>query len=1003
MSAENQKMILLVEDEAITAMVEKTTLEKYGYRVQVAHSGEEAIAAVGAASGIDLILMDINLGAGIDGTEAAAIILEEHDLPVVFLSSHTEPEVVAKTERITSYGYVVKNSSMTVLDASIKMAFKLFEAKTKEREKEKALRESEASYRVLFSGASDGILVADAQTKRFRFANPAICRMMGYTEEEFFRMSVPDIHPTESLENVLAEFAALARGEIRSAPDLPCRRKDGTLFFADISHSAMVLEGHEYHAGFFHDITERKQAEEAVYQSKKDWEECFDSITDIITIHDNDYNIIRANKAGNALLKLPALAEHLKLKCFSFYHGADAPPAGCPSCACLKNGTPGIFELFEPHLNRYLEIRAIPRFDSNSRQSGIIHIVRDITESKRTSDVQRKSELRLNAQYQGMPIPTFTWWKKGKDFELIDYNHAAKEITNGRIIEFVGRQASELYANRPDIVQDLQQCLAENKTSKRVIQSEHFVPGKLIVLTIVPIPPDLVMVHMEDISERKQAEKLAETLFTIAQAIYATDDLNELFEHVHRALSNIIPTHNLFIALLSDDGKALTFPYNKDEKDSSAAPTIAADDLQSLTVEVLRAKQSLLLNEAQLRERYATGRNRVWGTAPKCWLGVPLLIRDQAIGVMAIQDYHDGSAYSQSDVALLESTAGQIAVAIERRQVEEALAQERFLMQALMNNVPDYVYFKDRHSRFIRINQAHARSFAMGDPALAAGKTDFDFFTEEHARQAFEDEQAIMRTGQPLSKEERETRPGRPDTWVLTTKMPLRDAGGNLIGTFGISRDITGRKQAEEEIRRQLAEKETLLREVHHRIKNNIASIGGLISLRLKSVRNPEAVAVLQDAIGRVDSMRLLYDKLLLGEGYKDLSVKNYVESLTDTIVALFPDSIRITVEKRIADFQLDAKRLFPLGLIINELLTNKMKYAFTSRDADRISITLDNHAGRVTLAIQDNGDKLPEGFDIERSRGFGLMLVKMLSQQLGGSFSIATQAGTCCVVEFNA
>ncbi|EKD26132.1 MAG: hypothetical protein ACD_79C01351G0001 [uncultured bacterium] len=125
-----------------------------------------------------------------------------------------------------------------------------------------------------------------------------------------------------------------------------------------------------------------RTTEEDIYQSKKDWEDCFESITDMITIHDQDYNIIRANKAAKALLKLPALEKKLKSKCFSFYHGADAPPAGCPSCNCLKSGLPGVFEFFEPYLNRYLEIRAIPRFDSNNQRVGLIHVVRDITERK---------------------------------------------------------------------------------------------------------------------------------------------------------------------------------------------------------------------------------------------------------------------------------------------------------------------------------------------------------------------------------------------------------------------------------------------------------------------------------------------------------------------------------------------------------------------------------------------------------------------------------------------
>ena len=100
---------------------------------------------------------------------------------------------------------------------------------------------------------------------------------------------------------------------------------------------------------------------------------------------------------------------------------------------------------------------------------------------------------------------------------------------------------------------------------------------------------------------------------------------------------------------------------------------------------------------------------------------------------------------------------------------------------------------------------------------------------------------------------------------------------GKVVGIRGMMSDISERKAAEEEIKRQLTEKELLLREVHHRIKNNFASIGGLLSLHMKSTTNPEAIAVLQDAIGRVDSMHILYDKLLLSEDCKDISVKYYI------------------------------------------------------------------------------------------------------------------------------
>ena len=130
-----------------------------------------------------------------------------------------------------------------------------------------------------------------------------------------------------------------------------------------------------------------------------------------------------------------------------------------------------------------------------------------------------------------------------------------------------------------------------------------------------------------------------------------------------------------------------------------------------------------------------------------------------------------------------------------------ALEQESFLLHTLMENIPEHVYFKDRDSRFIAVSRSKSRRDGM-EPAAMVGKSDFDLFSDEHAHKAFEDEQRIMRTGKPvIDLEERETWPDRPDTWVSTTKMPLRDARGRIVGTFGISRDITDRRRAEESLR----------------------------------------------------------------------------------------------------------------------------------------------------------------------------------------------------------
>jgi diguanylate cyclase (GGDEF)-like protein/PAS domain S-box-containing protein len=132
------------------------------------------------------------------------------------------------------------------------------------------------------------------------------------------------------------------------------------------------------------------------------------------------------------------------------------------------------------------------------------------------------------------------------------------------------------------------------------------------------------------------------------------------------------------------------------------------------------------------------------------------------------------------------------------------LQDEIFLLETLMDHVPDSIYFKDRQSRFTRINRYAAARFGVESPALAIGRTDFDFFTDEHAAKALRDEQKIISTGQPLvNVEEKETRADGDVRWISTTKLPLRDRAGNIVGTFGISRDITARKQADEELERR--------------------------------------------------------------------------------------------------------------------------------------------------------------------------------------------------------
>ncbi len=189
----------------------------------------------------------------------------------------------------------------------------------------------------------------------------------------------------------------------------------------------------------------------------------------------------------------------------------------------------------------------------------------------------------------------------------------------------------------------------------------------------------------------------------------------------------------------------------------------------------------------------------------------------------------------------------------ERKRAEEEILRQTSLVDKLMDSIPDVIYFKDMESRFVRISRSNGKKLGLQDPSEAIGKSDADFFGEEHARGALEDEQRILQTGEPIiSKEERENyADGRPDTWVSTTRMPLYDPQGRIIGTFGVSRDITERKRMEEELAQE--------RNLFHALMESIPDVVYFEDTACRFVRINKAQAKLlgvndpREAIGKTD------------------------------------------------------------------------------------------------------------------------------------------------------
>jgi diguanylate cyclase (GGDEF)-like protein/PAS domain S-box-containing protein len=166
---------------------------------------------------------------------------------------------------------------------------------------EDALRESEQRYKALSEGAAEGILVADIETRQFVYANPALCKMLGYSPEELEQMGVQSIHPKEALPHVISEFEAQARGKKVLAPNIPCLRKDGTMIYADIKTAQVTIDGRGCNVGFFTDITDRKQMEEALSESEEKLRVIAGSALDAIIMMDGSGKVAYWNPAAEKL------------------------------------------------------------------------------------------------------------------------------------------------------------------------------------------------------------------------------------------------------------------------------------------------------------------------------------------------------------------------------------------------------------------------------------------------------------------------------------------------------------------------------------------------------------------------------------------------------------------------------------------------------------------------------------------------------------------------------
>ncbi|HOP30465.1 MAG TPA: PAS domain S-box protein [Spirochaetota bacterium] len=974
-TAENRrKTILLVEDEVITSMAQAQFLANSGYNVLQANDGDTAISIALENGDIDLILMDIDLGYGIDGTRAAELILEGKDIPIVFLTSHGEKEMVQLVKNITRYGYIIKNSGEFVLLSSIEMAFELFEAHRKTREREEYLD-------VTLHSIADCVISTDSEGCIVRM-NRAAEIITGWKLEDAAGKALYDVfHVTDaevSDQPFDKVFYLNKKGEWRNKLILISR--NGGVYRIDKSSSPIrdVYGNIRGRVIIFRDVTGEHNTQKDLMLRGALMRGLFDNMPAGVVI----YQIRNDGSQPSDYIINDANREALR------FHQAQIDDVIGKSLAEVRpdieilNVIPtyrrvwetGVTENFSTRI--YKGNRIVIWFDNYAFKlptGEIVTIYRDVSEQKKAEQALRESEARyrlladntgdsiwtmdLNLQFTYVSPSSFTLKGYAPDDVL---KITVKDIMSPESVSLAFLTLEEELKN--------DRAGADPKRTRRLML-EHNIEGekKWLESTLSFIRDDGgnavgVLGATRDVTERKLAEdalRESEKRYRLladntADNIW-TMDMNLRFTYSSPSVYKLRGyTPEEAIAQRVEDTVTpgsieLVYSILKEEleKDRSGAPSD-------------RERRVVL-------EHYHKNGDKLWLESSMSFM------RDENGNINGVLGVTRDVTY--------------------RKRVEDALRDSEEKLQIIMDGIPAYLAYVDSNERYVYVNRAYAEWHNSSKDDFPGQHLE-DILEPSYYLKAKPYYMRALNGERVLYENTIIDREGNEH--IARAEYVPHISNGVVNGFFALLLDITERKKAEEKVLSLLNEKELLLKEVHHRIKNNMGSISSLLYLQADTLQDPAAIEAIQDARSRVISMMSIYEMLYRSEDCRSVSVFEYLTDLIEKISVTYIRSRKISIEKDIDDFRLDSSMLFPAGMIINELLTNALKYAFPDGSSGSIMIRMKKLCGKtVEISVKDSGVGLPDAVKIAKSKGFGLSLVNMLVQQLHGKLNIVKNGGT--------
>jgi PAS domain S-box-containing protein len=389
-------------------------------------------------------------------------------------------------------------------------------------------------------------------------------------------------------------------------------------------------------------------------------------------------------------------------------------------------------------------------------------------------------------------------------------------------------------------------------------------------------------------------------------------------------------------------------------------------------------------------------------------LDIPFIVVSGAIG----EDVAVAMMRRGATDYLLKDRLGRLGPAVRQaldaRQLREetlragqALRASEIRFYSFMNNNPALAFIKDNDGRILYINNTCEQVWGM-TPAECLGKMNHQLWPAAVAERLNANDLAVLTSAEASRNVEEVILRGGRARHLLSFRFLFTEADGRrLLG--GVSIDISEQERSQRALSAALASKEVLLREVHHRVKNNLQIISSLLAMQAESLQEPAIAHVLHESQQRVQCMALIHERLNGDDQPDQLDFREYVETLArDLFYSCGVDSALVQLRFELEPVVLRISQAIPCGLILNELLTNALKYAFPKGRAGEIMVALSCGENElVKLTVSDNGVGLPAGLDWKTSQSLGLRIVDILKRQLDGTVQSEASAGTAFSLTF--